>query len=45
MLYEIKFFTREKITDLCFYIIKIMNKYKDRCLAKRLNDLADYYDP
>ncbi len=36
---------KEIITNLCLWIIFKLNGTKDRCLAKRLKDLADVYDP
>jgi len=36
---------REKLTDLLLFLVRRINRYKDRCLSKRLHDIADQYDP
>ena len=35
---------REKVTDFCIYIVKKVNKFKNRCLSQRLFDLAETYN-
>jgi hypothetical protein len=36
---------REAFKDLALFMLIKTNRYKDRCLAKKLRDLADLYDP
>jgi hypothetical protein len=36
---------RNCVTDICLWIISKINRYKDRCLASRLYDMAMDYDP
>jgi len=36
---------RNFVTDICLLIISKINKYKNRCLAARLYDIALDYDP
>ena len=45
MLYNLKESLVYRITQLCLWIIKTINKHKDRTLAKRLDDVAVLYDP
>lgn len=43
-MYYIKEFVREKVTDFCIHIIKKVNRFKNRCLSKRLFYLAETYN-
>ncbi len=44
-IHDLKEYVIELITDLSLWVIKKTNRYKNRCLAKRLHDLALLYDP
>ena len=35
----------EYITDFCIWVVKKVNKYKNRCLAQKLFDLSKWYEP
>lgn len=45
MWYDIKTLIKELLIDLGIILIKCAERYKNRCLAQRLRDLADLYDP
>jgi len=43
--YDLKEIFREIVVTISISLIKLVERYKNRCLAKRLRDLADEYDP
>ena len=45
MFYDIKERLVYRITQFCLWVIKKINRHKDRTLAKRLDDVAVLYDP
>jgi len=45
MFYELRSSLVYRVTQFCLWIIKKINRHKDRTLAKRLSDVAELYDP
>lgn len=43
-IWEIKGFIRDTINELCFFIIRKTNRYKDRNLSQNLFDIAEEYN-
>ena len=43
--YDEREWVRSHLTDFLLWSLRRVNRYKDRCLARRLHNIADEYDP